>query len=60
MSDNEIEVTEVVVGDAPVGPGIPDGSVNTNPVTGEQETLVYEYDDGGNYIGWHKESVSNG
>ena len=68
MSDNEIEVTEEtlsnievseVVGDPTTEElvGMPDGAININPVTGDQETIVYEYDDNNNFIGWHKEVV---
>lgn len=52
----EVEVTEVV-GDPTDEQlvGMPDGSININPTTGDQEKIVYEYDTDGVFMGWHKE-----
>lgn len=30
-------------------PGVPDGTIDSNG-----ETIVFEYDDAGNHVGWHK------
>lgn len=66
MSENETEVSDnisavVKVTDVVGEPtteqlvGMPDGSININPTTGDQETIVYEYDSNSVFIGWHKE-----
>ena len=62
-SDPQIAVSEVVGDATPVveyPANVPDGYISTNSVTGDQEKIVYEYDADGNFVGWHKELVSNG
>lgn len=45
MAENETPV------DAPVS--LPDGHIDHN-----NEKIVWEYDEDGNFIGWHKEPVA--
>lgn len=39
--------------------GVPDGTVIATPGDLPNEVVVYDYDEDGNVIGWHKE-VTNG
>lgn len=37
--------------------GLPDGDVVPTPGDAKDEKVVYDYDDNGQFTGWHKELV---
>lgn len=51
--DTEAPTTEVAGGPTPLDiVGVPDGTVNS-----DGEMVVYEYDETGEFVGWHKEAI---
>ena len=55
-----VEVTETPTvepqaQEAPTAAGVPDGTVIETPAGEPNEVVVYEYDEAGEVVGWHKE-----
>lgn len=55
-----IEVTPTPAPEVPADEllaGVPDGHVIETPADEPNEKVVYEYDEAGNVVGWHKEQA---